>query len=457
MFDLVILGGTLMDPKTKRSTIANIGIKNGLIESITRNEIHGKTVINATGNVVCPGFIDPHVHVEGNHECGEIMAAMGVTTTINGNCGNSPEDIRSFFEQYEKEGFIVNQLEQVGHTTLRNLSGNSDRYAPSSKIQIEQMKIYAKEAFEMGAAGLSFGLEYVPGSSKEEVIELAKVAAQYGKVISIHTRTDCYQGLNALKEAIDICRVTGAGVQISHLTYMFGLGMAAEALRMIENAIKEGLDITCDSGLYSGFATQIGSAVFDEGCVEKWGGDYNCIIAGTGKYRGMPLTEAMYRELRQDYPEESGIGMVGLEYEVFEILEKPYIMVGSDAGTQYDQGRPGHPQDGGTYPKFFRTMVREQNRISLLDAIDRCTYMVARRFGLENKGFLAEGADADLVIFDPRTIADKADYPCYGETHTRPEGIHSVIINGVLTVDKKEVLKVKPGKIYRDKTKEWTW
>jgi N-acyl-D-amino-acid deacylase len=383
------------------------------------------------------------------------MAAMGVTTVYNGNCGMSPENLKEFYDKYEH--FLINQVEQIGHTTLREQVGVTDRYKPSNDEEIEKMKMILEEAFKFGVSGLSFGLEYVPGSSQKEVLELSKVAAKYGKLISIHTRSDCYEGLSTLRDAINITRKTGSAVNISHLVYQFGMGMATEALHMIDDALKEGLDISVDSGLYSGFATAIGSAVFDEGCIEKWGCDYNSLIAGTGKYRGQRLTKEMYEELRGNYPEDTGIGMVGREHEVFEILEKPYTMVSSDAGTMYHKGVPGHPQDAGTYPKFFRTMVREQKRISLIDAISRCTYMPARRLGLKNKGIIDIGADADLLVFDAEVINDKAEYPCFGATDTRPEGIEYVFVNGVMTVKGKEVLNVKPGETIKDKCETWKW
>lgn len=454
-YDVVIKGGTIIDPKSKKSTIANIGISKGKISVITREDIEGDIELDVADKIVCPGIIDIHAHVEGNIDCAKVMAAMGVTTVYNGNCGMSPENLEEFYMKYDK--FLINQVEQIGHTTLREQVGVLDRYKPSGKLEIEKMKGIIEEAFNFGVSGLSFGLEYVPGCSPEEVLELAKVAARYGKLVSIHTRSDCYGGLATLKEAIDITRKTGASVNISHLTYQFGMGMAAEALHMIEDALEEGLDISVDSGLYSGFATSIGSAVFDEGCVDKWGCDYSSLIAGTGKYRGKRLTKEMYEELRSAYPEDTGIGMVGREHEVFEILEKPYMMVSTDAGTMYDKGVPGHPQDAGTYPKFFRTMVREQNRISLIEAIRRCTYMPAKRLGLNNKGVIDIGADADILVFDPAFITDKAEYPCFGATDTRPEGIEYVFVNGVMTVKGKEVLDVNPGKIIKAQCNLWKW
>lgn len=454
-YDVVIKNGTIIDPKRRKSTIANLGILNGKISSITREEIEGVVEIEVKDKIVCPGIIDIHAHVEGNLDCAKVMAAMGVTTVYNGNCGMSPENLKTFYK--DNEYFIINQIEQIGHTNLRERVGVYDRYKSSGDEEIEKMKIMLKEAFEDGVSGLSFGLEYVPGSSRKEVLELSEVAAKYGKLVSIHTRGDSYGGLSTLREAIDITRKTGAAVNISHLTYQFGMGMATEALSMIEEALEEGLDISVDSGLYSGFATAIGSAVFDEGCLEKWGCDYNSLIAGTGKYKGQRLTKEIYEELRRDYPEETGIGMVGEEYEVFEILEKPYVMVCTDGGTLYDNGMPGHPQDAGTYPKFFRTMVKEQHRISWMEAISRCTYMPAKRLGLKNKGTIEIGADADILIFDSKVIEDKANYPCFGSTEARPEGIEYVFVNGVMTVKGKEVLDAKAGRVIKGKGELWKW
>ncbi|WP_242835771.1 amidohydrolase family protein [Clostridium sp. DL-VIII] len=330
-YDFVINNGTIIDPKRRKSTVANLGILNGKISAITRESIEGTFELDVTGKIVCPGIIDIHAHVEGNLECAKVMAAMGVTTVYNGNCGMSPKDIKEFYDKYKY--FLINQVEQIGHTTLREQAGVNDRYRPSTEEEIKIMKANIEEAFDFGVSGLSFGLEYVPGSSETEVLELAKIAARYGKLISIHTRSDCYGGLITLREAIDIARKTGAAINISHLVYQFGMGMADEALHMIDEALKEGLDISVDSGLYSGFATSIGSAVFDEGCIEKWGCDYSSLIAGTGKYRGQRLSKEIYEELRCNYPEATVIGMVGKEREVFEILDKPYMMVSTDAGT----------------------------------------------------------------------------------------------------------------------------
>jgi len=178
-YDVVIKNGTIIDPKGQKSTIANIGILNGRISTITREDIEGDTELDVIGKIVCPGIIDIHAHVEGNLDCAKVMAAMGVTTVYNGNCGMSPENMKDFHDKYDH--FLINQVEQIGHTTLREQVGVIDRYKPSSNEEIEKMKIMLKEAFSFGVSGLSFGLEYVPGSSVNEVLELAKVAAKYFK------------------------------------------------------------------------------------------------------------------------------------------------------------------------------------------------------------------------------------------------------------------------------------
>ena len=455
-YDIVIINGTVVDPESCRTTVANIGISEGKIKAVARRELAGETVIDAAGKIVCPGFIDIHAHVEGNAACAEFMAAMGVTTVYNGNCGLSPDDFDAFFEKYEREGFLINQVEQAGHTMLRNSVGLTDRYRPADARQIADMEAKLEHAFQCGVWGLSFGLEYCPGSSKEEVLALSKIAAKYGKMVSIHTRTDMFAGLESLKEAIDITRLTGAAVNISHLVYQFGFGMAKQAVALIEDATRQGLDISVDSGVYCDFATAIGTAVFDDGCVEKWGCGYDSIVAATGKYRGMRLTKEQFLEMRRDTPTDTAIALVGHENEIYEILERPYVMMSTDAGTMYDNSLPGHPQDAGSYPRFFKKLVREQNRLSLPDAVRRCTYLPAKRLGLESKGRIKDGADADIVIFDLKTIEDKAQFPCYGSTSERPEGIDWVIVGGKVAVKGKELLPgANSGKVLRGHNALW--
>jgi N-acyl-D-amino-acid deacylase len=375
------------------------------------------------------------------------MAAMGVTTAYSGNCGISPPDLSGFFRRYERDGFLIHQLEQAGHTSLREAVGLTDRYRAASPAELAGMLDLLEEAFDAGAWGLSFGLEYVPGSTAGEVLALSRAAAARGRLVSIHTRAD--NGLDGLAEAIDIARLTGAAVNISHFVYQYGYGMAAQALEMVEAAQAEGLDISVDSGVYASFVTAVGSAVFDDGFLQAWGCGYDSIVAGTGKYRGQRLTEERFFELRRDFPDDKAVAMIGNEREIYEILDRPYVMPSSDAGTVYENHIPSHPQDAGTFPKFFRTMVRERRQLSLPAAVARCTLLPARRLGLAQKGRLKPGCDADLVVFDLGRISDKAQFPCDGDTAALPEGIDFVIIGGELAIEHSTILPVNPGRILR--------
>lgn len=458
-FDLVIHNGTLVDPQRERITVGNIGVRSGVIAAITREEIHGNQEIDAGLKVVCPGFVDIHAHVDGSLYAGQCMMRQGVTTTVGGNCGLGPVNLSAFFDTLESQGFPVNQAMLIGHSfTLREAVGISSPYAEASREQIDKMVELTREAFEAGAIGLSFGLEYAPGTSFEEILALSKLAAKYDRLVAVHLRTDGWNGLGALQEALRINQLTGAAVQISHLAYQVGMGMMTDALGMIEDAVDEGWDITADSGLYHGFATFINSAVFDEGCVEKWRCSYNDLIAATGKYAGERLTRTRYQELRALNQPDVVVALVGQEAEVYEALLSRYVMVSSDGAVGTVGPGVGHPQDVGTFPRFFQKMVRETAMLTLVEAVKKCTLLPAQRLKLPSKGRLAVGADADLVILDLDRIADHADYPGLGKPDAPPEGILKVIVQGTLVVDTGKVLDdVRPGRVLKATHSWWNW
>lgn len=195
MYDIVIKNGILINPEKCTQTIGNIGITEGVIKVITRREIEGKEVIDAYGKIVSPGFIDAHTHIDGHLENGKLMALQGVTTVVNGHCGIGPLQLQDYFNKQNTDGFIINQIQFVGHTALREEIGVIDPYIPLNSTQIEEINFLLEDEFKSGAAGLSFGLEYVPGTSEEEIITLSKTAAKYGKPVSVHSRKDGWEGL----------------------------------------------------------------------------------------------------------------------------------------------------------------------------------------------------------------------------------------------------------------------
>jgi N-acyl-D-amino-acid deacylase len=446
MYDLNIINANIIDPERGKITVGNICIKNGIISEITREVKESNTVIDASNKFVSPGFIDIHAHIEGNISAGNMICRQGVTTVVNGNCGMGPDDPVSFMKDQNKKGFIINQVELAGATILRSIAGAADPLAPMNAGQLAAANSLLAERLQNGCAGLSFGLEYVPGSSKDEVLTLSRTAARYGKPVAIHTRSDNYSGLASLEEAINICKTTGASVQISHVVYQFGFGMMRQALDIINDAVSQGYDISCDSGMYTSFATYIGTEVFAPSCFQKWNRSYDSIFMSTGKYQGQYLTEESYSDARKNHPEDVAIAVIGVPHEIDMAFDLPYMMVSSDAGVN-SSGDTSlcHPQDAGTFPRFLRRLVRDSNRLTLVDAIRRITILPAKRMNLDTKGRISPGASADLVIFDIEKLKDNSLFPYEGKSDTPPDGIGSVIVAGKIAINNNEIICKNAG------------
>ena len=451
-YDLVIRGSMLVDPEKLTITEGNLGVRDGRIAALTREDIHGREVIDARGKLVAPGFIDIHGHIDGHRECAALSAVQGVTTTVGGNCGIGPLDLETFFVEQEQRGFPINQAQLVGHSiTLREKAGLTDPYQAASPRQIAHMAELAEIAFQQGAIGLSFGLEYAPGSSWAEITALSRVAARHRRLVPIHTRMLARGDLASLQEAIDINAATGATVLLSHFVYQYGGGLMGEALALVDDARRQGLRVMVDSGMYTAFATFIGSPIFSPAYMKEFGWQPGDLLAATGQYCGLRLTEPLYHELREQRPQETVICFSGNEAEIGDPFLKDYTMVSSDAGpSPSGNTAEGHPQNTGTFPRFLRKLVREQQKLPLAQAIAQCTLLPAQTLGLARKGRLAPGCDADLVIFDFDRITDRADFPGLGRPDAPPEGIAAVLVNGRVVAREGVVLPgVLPGKPIR--------
>jgi len=458
LYDIAIKNGSIIDPETLKITVGNVYVKNGSVADITRDDREAAETVNALGQYVSPGFIDIHTHIEGNASNGALMAQQGVTTVLNGNCGMGPDDPAGFLEGQGKKGFIINQLELAGATVLRKHAGVTDPFRPLNGEQTRKACAMLEEQLQRGCAGLSFGLEYCPGTSEKELLALSGVAARYGRLVAVHTRSDCYSGLGALDEAININRVTGAPVQVSHVVYQYGYGMMRQALQMIGDAVDSGYDVSCDSGMYTSFATYIGTPVFGKGCFEKWKCSYGSILAASGPDAGHRMTKEIFEKYRKDYPNEVAIALIGVPDEISMAFGLPYMMVSSDAGVN-QTGDPsmGHPQDAGTFPRFLYREVKEEGRLRLADAVRRITLLPAKRLGLGKKGRIAVGNDADITVFDLGKIKDNSQFSYEGKCDALPDGISAVIVNGKTAVMDKKVLCVSAGKAIRDSSERWTY
>ncbi|MBU3177736.1 amidohydrolase family protein [Clostridium estertheticum] len=447
MFDVVINNGTLVDPELKTSFKGSLGIKDGKLTEITTGELVGIKNINASGLIVSPGFIDIHGHVDGEDYCGELSLRQGITTTIGGNCGLSPINMNTFFDKQDKKGFVINQAELVGHSmSLRQAVGITDVYSAANKEQISKMQYLTEKALCEGACGLSLGLEYAPYSSLEEIYAICIIAAKHNRPITIHTRASSDHDLNSIREAIEISRVTGALVLISHFVYQYNAVMD-KALEIVDKAIEEGLNIKIDSGLYNDWATSIGTAIFCEKNVNHGLLCLNKMLVASGKYKGERLNNKLYKELRAGNPCECIIYCTDSNESVYKALDKSYAMPSSDTGP-YKKGE-GHPQISGTFPRYFRYMVRERKEISLIEAVRKATFLPAETMGLKQKGRIKKGTDADVVIFDIDTIKDKSDFPDVGVPDRNPEGIKYVFVNGRLVLDGEIIQNSTAGRTIR--------
>jgi N-acyl-D-amino-acid deacylase len=461
MYDIVIKGGTVIDPKTEFQTVANIGIKDGKITIVTREKISGREEICAEGKIVCPGFVDIHSHLNFPLYPAWLSAKQGITTCLSGNCGISDYmPIKSYLDDIEAQGYPINFATLVGHSwSLRDKVGLKDPYDTATPEQAAEMVKLAEQALEEGAFGISLGLEYSPGANEAEILPLVELAAKYDKLVPIHIRTDALDFAVGLREAISFMEKTGARIHISHLAYQFGVHpeVMEMALVMISNAAKKGMPLMCDSGMYEAFATFVQSAVFDEG----WHNRYSCqlsdLMISSGKYVGERCTPEIYNYVRTEESESETIGtaFVGVLPDLGLAIKQPFTMISTDAGL-VDKPGSGHPQDAGTYPKVFQKLVREQGALTMMEAVKKSSWLPAKQMKLENKGWIGTGADADIVIFDPRTIADNADYVGIGRPDAQPTGVEYVIVNGTIIVKDSVALEDRlPGKVLRQPNKVW--
>lgn len=451
MHNLNIYNGRVLDFNTKEEKVCDIHIKDGIIQSIGSCRQKADIEIDAAGKIVAPGFIDIHMHEEiigaspdgDDYDIANKMLLMGATTCVGGNCGNNRQSIEDFFNFIDKNGSPVNYLSAIGHNYMRNIVGNTNRYTKSSSQQIASMIDLANSAIEHGAIGLSFGLEYSPGTDFEEVITICKGLERKNILLSAHYRKDAKYGIDSIKELIEISKLTEIPMQISHLGSCTAYGMMKESLDIIQHAINQGIDIMADCYPYDAFSTFIGSAVFDEGCFELWNKSYDSILLTEKPFTGTRCDKELFHKVRKEYPDMLVVAFVMNQSEIIEAVKAPFVMVASDGLLRNGKG---HPRAAGTFPKVLGKFARDMKEISFLDALSKMTVVPARRLGLKNKGEIKEGFDADLVIFDKDLIIDMATF----ENPTLPpKGISYVILDGKIAVKDNIIIDSRLGKVIR--------
>ncbi|WZL72437.1 amidohydrolase family protein [Clostridiaceae bacterium 35-E11] len=453
MYDLKIRNAKVLDFDTEEEKICDIGIQDGKIQCVENCSEGAQEEIDATGKVVSPGFIDIHMHEEviglsadkDDYDIANKMLLMGATTCVGGNCGNNRQSVEEFFGFIDKHGAPVNYLSAIGHNYLRDVVGNNDRYRKSTAQEIAKMQEIANRAIENGAIGISYGLEYSPGIDFDEATQLCKGIEKKDILLSAHYRKDAKYGIDSVKEMIEISKVTGMSMQISHLGSGTAYGMMKESLDVIQKAINQGVDVMADCYPYDAFSTFIGSAVFDEGCFELWNKSYDSIMLTEEPYVGVRCDKELFYKVRQEHPDMIVVAFVMNDEEIVEAIRAPFMMVASDGLLRKGQG---HPRAAGTFPRVLGRYVRDMKALPFMDALKKMTFIPAKRLGLKSKGQVKEGFDADLVIFNPDEIMDGATF----ENPTLPpKGISHVIVDGKIAVRNNKILQRRLGKVIRER------
>lgn len=498
-YDILILNGTVYDGKGGEPTVSDIAIKDSMIVGVGEfDNAKATKIIDASGLAVSPGFIDMHTHLEPIMELNscESHVRQGVTTSLGGPDGSSPYPLKPYMDSLQRKGVGMNVAYLVGHNTIRrNIMGLENR-APTAE-ELKTMEAEVDSAMKDGAFGISTGLKYLPGAFSEvnEVISLSKVASNHGGIYTSHLREEGLGLFDAVAEAIQISEEADIPVVLTHHKAIGKpmWGKSARTLAMVDSARAKGLDIKMDqypyAASYTGISVLIpswaragGQEAFEERVADpvlkdsiKNGIVFNILNDRGGsdldrvqfaKVEWQPELEGKtlkyWCEQNNLEPSvENGAEMVikaqlnggascvfhaMAEEDVERIMKHPFTMIGSDGRlVEPGMGHP-HPRWYGTFPRVLGRYVREKNTLELSEAIRKMTYLPAQSLNLSDRGLIQEGLRADITIFNPETVIDKATFE---KPHQYSEGIEFVIVNGGIAVDNGAFKDIKSGIVLR--------
>jgi N-acyl-D-aspartate/D-glutamate deacylase len=510
MHELVIIGGIVHDGLGSPGSHADVAIEAGRIAAVGRDVGPAGRTIDAEGRFVVPGFVDAHAHSDGLPLMAEpqpFKLLQGVTTEVVGNCGFSvapldevsarhvddawgdllpgvsahPGTFADYVDRVEAAGPTNNIAPLVGHGTLR-LTANGVRRELSDGA-LATMCALAEEAFRAGAAGLSTGLIYVPSTyaDTDEIVALARIAARWGRPYVTHMRDEGQRLGEALEEALEIGRRSGARVQISHCK-AFGpenRGKSALLLDTLHRARADGIDVRGDQYPYTASSTFLITLLppaASEGGVDElrsrcadpealrlqltpgtWGSttaDDTVITAHADiSTIGRTITDVAAARSLDPFAAVCALvaedpGAMVVEHgmhddDVVAIMRDPLIAVGSDNGAPLGVQ---HPRTWGCFPEFFGRFVRERGVLTWEEAVRKATSATARQFELAHRGTLQPGSIADICVFDPLTIAHPGSYT---DPDVTPVGIEHVLLGGTVVVDQGIFTGVRAGAVLR--------
>lgn len=488
--DILIKNGTVYNGVDLTSSKVAIAIKNDKIVFLgdeSSVSINALKTIDATGLIVSPGFIDPHTHADREFKDSKLshnlpFLMQGITTTIVGNDGDSFYPTETYKKLYTKQGIGTNAVQLIGHhEILEAVIGNSD-VKPSPEELIKMQELVQKE-MDAGAFGMSTGLYYAPGSytSTEEIIALAKIVAKNDGIYDTHLRDENAYSIGlipAIEEAIEIGRQAKLPIHISHIKCL-GVDVwhqSNDIIKRIEKAQQEGIEVTANQYPYDASATSLNAAVSPRWAesggkdsllyrfkqpkfrarilketkknIARRGGSERLLIVtiNDSSYFGKTLfevskmlnispEEAVYTVLNTGYVRVASFNMN--TEDIHNFMKQPWVVTGSDGNT-------GHPRKYGSFPRKYHKYVQQEKVIDLGTFINNSTLKTAEIFKIPNRGKLKEGYYADVIIFNPETFKDKADYK---DAFQFSEGLEYSIINGKLSVENGKPTNNLNGKV----------
>lgn len=501
-YDLIIRNARIVDGTGSPWYRGELAIKGDTIAAVERRVAGTATrEIDARDTVVAPGFIDLHTHARRgifDTPGADNYIRQGVTTLFEGPDGGSPLPLRDFFERIEKTGIAPNMAAFVGQGSIRlRVVGSVDRKATAAEIKT--MKDIVAENMRDGAFGLSTGLFYDPGvfTPTEEIVELARVAGEMGGIHTSHMRDEAAGVVDSVRETI---RIGEEGSLPTHVTHhkvagVRNWGRSVETLRLIDEARARGVDVSADQYPYTASQTsleallprwalegersallkrladpeqrrRIRAAIIENIRYDRGGGDPSRVLIASAetepelagkdlaeitRLRGLEVTIENAADVTMQLLEKGPVRAIYhtmSEEDVVRILRHPSTMIASDGEVPVFGRNSPHPRSYGTFARVLGRYVREQKMLTLEDAVRKMTSMPALRVSIRDRGLLRAGMKADLVIFDPATIIDRATFE---KPHQYADGVSHVLVNGVLVLDEGKMTGARPGRVLKRK------
>lgn len=499
-YDVLIRGARVVDGTGAPWFRADVAIAGERIAAVGRLDAgQARSVVEARGLVLAPGFIDAHSHALAGlrrHPDAENLIRQGVTTVFEGQDGSSPLPLGAVLKEMERLKPAVNIGFFAGHGTIRRQVMGTEMRAPSAE-ELERMKALVREAMREGAFGISTGLFYVPGNyaRTEEVIELARAAAEMGGMHISHMRDEAAGVLDSVAETIRIGEEGGLPTQVTHhkIIGKANWGRSRETLKMIDEARRRGVDVTLDAYPYTASSTGT-AALFPQWALsggakaleerlsapesrakiraeivrriveDRGGGDSsNVVLAWCGfdaslagksladlaRARGLAASAENAADIAIELQRKGGCSAVYhaiSEEDVERVLAYRWTMVASDGGVVAPGEGAPHPRNYGTFARVLGRYVRERGLLGLEEAVWKMAGLPAQRMGLWERGLIGPGMQADLVLFDAGKVRERA---AFGQPHRYAEGVEAVWVNGVATLAAGKMTGERGGRALR--------